>query len=39
MTINTKAVVSMTEADQNFSRVTRLAEQEGYVPITDPEEG
>lgn len=33
MTINTKAVVSMTEASQNFSRVTRLAEQEGQAVI------
>lgn len=33
MTIDTNAVVSMTEANQNFSRVTRIAEQKGQAII------
>lgn len=33
MTIDTNAIVSMTEANQNFSRVTRIAEQEGQAVI------
>ena len=31
MTIDTNAIVSMTEANQNFSRVTRIAEQKGRL--------
>lgn len=33
MTIDTNAVVSMTEANQNFSKVTRIAEQKGQAII------
>ena len=33
MTINTNAIVTSTEANQNFSKVTRLAEQKGYVVV------
>lgn len=29
MNIDTNAIVSVTEADQNFSRVTRIAEKTG----------
>ena len=31
--IDTNAIVSMTEANQNFSRVTRIAEQKGQAVI------
>ena len=33
MTIDTNAIVTATEANQNFSRVARLAEQKGQVVI------
>ena len=33
MTIDTNAIVSMTEANQNFSRVTRIAEQKRQAVI------
>lgn len=33
MTIDTKTIVSITEANQNFSRVTRIAEKNGQVVI------
>ncbi len=33
MTIDTNAVVSATEANQNFSRVARLAEKNGRVVV------
>ena len=33
MTIDTNAIVSMTEANHNFSRVTRIAEQKGQAVI------
>ena len=33
MTIDTNAVVSMTEANRNFSKVKRLAEQKGQAVI------
>ncbi len=33
MTIDTKTVVSMTEANQNFSKVTRIADQYGRAVI------
>lgn len=33
MTIDTKTIVSFTEANQNFSRVTRIAEKNGQVVI------
>ena len=33
MTIDTNAIVSATEANQNFSRVARLAEQKGHVVV------
>ena len=33
MTIDTKTIVSVTEAKQNFSRVTRIAEKNGQVVI------
>ena len=31
MTIDTNAIVSVTEANQNFSRVTRIAEHSGQA--------
>ena len=33
MQINTDAIVSVTEANQNFSRVTRIAEKNGQAVI------
>lgn len=33
MTINTKALVSITEANQNFSRVARMVDENGAVII------
>ncbi len=33
MTINTNNIVSATEANQNFSRVAKLAEKKGRVVI------
>ena len=33
MTIDTNAIVTMTEANQNFSRVTRIAERKGQAVI------
>ncbi len=33
MTINTDNLVSITEANQNFSRVARLADEKGSVVI------
>ena len=33
MQINTNAIVSLTEANQNFSRVTRIAEKNGQAII------
>ena len=33
MTFDTKTIVSVTEANQNFSRVTRIAEKNGQVVI------
>ena len=33
MQINTNAIVSVTEVNQNFSRVTRIAEQNGHAVI------
>ena len=33
MTIDTNTIVSVTEANQNFSRVTRIAEKSGQAVI------
>ncbi len=33
MTINSNSIVTATEANQNFSRVAKLAEQKGRVVI------
>ena len=33
MQINTNAIVSVTEANQNFSRVSRIAEKNGQAVI------
>lgn len=33
MEINTNAIVSVSEANQNFSRVTRIAEKNGQAVI------
>ena len=33
MTIDTKTIVSVTEANQNFSRVTRIDEKNGQAVI------
>ena len=33
MMINTNAIVSMTEANQNFSRVTRIADANGHAVV------
>ena len=34
MTIETSTIVSVTEANQNFSRVTRIAEKNGQAVIS-----
>ena len=33
MTINTNDIVSVTEASQNFSRIAKMAEQNGHVVV------
>ena len=33
MTIDTQAIVTATEANQNFSKVARLAEKKGRVVV------
>ena len=33
MTVDTNAIVSVSEANQNFSRVTRIAEKNGQAVI------
>ena len=33
MTINTNAIISVSEANQNFSKATRIAEKNGQVVI------
>lgn len=33
MMINTNAIISMTEANQNFSRVTRIADANGQAVV------
>ena len=33
MQINTNAIISVTEANQNFSRVTRITEKNGHAVI------
>lgn len=33
MTVNTNALIPMTEANQNFSKVTRLVDQAGLAVI------
>ena len=33
MTVNTNSLVAMTEANQNFSKVTRLVDEEGIAVI------
>lgn len=33
MTIDTNAIVTATEANQNFSKVARLAEEKGHVVV------
>lgn len=33
MTIDTSAIVSATEANQNFSRVAKMAEKNGHVVV------
>lgn len=33
MTINTNSIISVSEANQNFSKVTRMAEKNGQVVI------
>ena len=33
MTIDTNAIVSATETNQNFSRVARLAEKKGHIVV------
>ena len=33
MKINTNAIVSATEANQNFSRVAKMAEKKGHITI------
>ena len=33
MTIDTSTIVSVTEANQNFSRITRIAEKSGQAVI------
>ena len=33
MTIDTNAIVTLTEADQDFSRVAKMAEEKGHIVI------
>ena len=33
MTINTNAIVTATEANQNFSRVAKMAEAKGHIVV------
>ena len=33
MTIDTNAIVTLTEADQDFSRVAKMAEKKGHIVI------
>ena len=33
MTVDTSAIVTVTEADQNFSRVAKMAEEKGHIVI------
>ena len=33
MTVNTKTMVSITEANQNFSKVARLVDEKGFAVI------
>ena len=33
MTVNTNQIVTATEANQNFSKVSRMAEQKGHVVV------
>lgn len=33
MQINTSALIAMTEANQNFSKVTRLVDEQGFAVI------
>lgn len=33
MTVDTSAIVTVTEADQNFSRVAKMAEEKGHIMI------
>ena len=33
MTVDTNTVVSMTDANQNFSKVTRIVDQYGYAVV------
>ena len=33
MTVNTEQLVSMTEANQNFSKVTRMVDKDGMAVI------
>ncbi|MBR2123239.1 MAG: type II toxin-antitoxin system Phd/YefM family antitoxin [Lachnospiraceae bacterium] len=33
MTINTNSIVSITEANQNFSRAAKMAEQKGHIVV------
>ena len=33
MMVNTKAIVSITEANQNFSRVARIVDEQGSAVI------
>ena len=38
MTVNTKNLVSITEANQNFSRVARLVDENGAAVIAEDED-
>ena len=33
MTVDTSAIVTVTEADQNFSHVAKMAEEKGHIVI------
>ena len=33
MTINTNSIVSITEANQNFSRAAKMTEQKGHIVV------
>jgi hypothetical protein len=33
MTINTNSIISVSEANQNFSRISKMAEKKGHIVV------